>query len=152
MDELSGKRIFVIEDDPTNMAVFAATLKRSGALVMQDPWNGRTVKLLKQFLPVDIILIDLMLRFGVSGYEIFDKIKHEPELAAVPVVVVSASDPEVEIPRAMEKGFAGFIAKPIDSSQFPLQIACCMKGDQVWYSGEKLKVWKANNEPIRINH
>jgi two-component system cell cycle response regulator DivK len=134
MQELQGKRIFVVEDDVVNMAVFTVTLRQTGATIIQDAWNANTINMLIQHLPVDVILLDLMLRFKVSGYDIFDKIKADPRLSTIPIVAVSASDPEIEIPKAKEKGFTGFIGKPIDVYQFPIQIAACMKGEEVWYT------------------
>jgi len=133
MQDLQGKRIFIVEDDIVNMAVFAATLRQTQAIIIQDAWNANTINLLIQSLPVDIILLDLMLRFKVSGYDIFDKIKANPQLCKIPIVAVSASDPEIEIPKAKDKGFAGFIGKPIDVSQFSTQISAGIEGKQIWY-------------------
>jgi CheY-like chemotaxis protein len=133
MDELKGKRILIVEDDVTNMAVYAAALRRSGAIVVQDFWNVNTVAMLSQHLPIDAILLDLMLRYHMDGYDIFDRIRAQPELANIPVIVVTAADPEVEIPKARAKGFAGFIGKPISPTKFPRQIAACISGEPVWY-------------------
>jgi two-component system cell cycle response regulator DivK len=134
MHDLQGKRIFIVEDDIINMAVFAAVLRQTNAIIIQDAWNANTISLLTQSLPVDIILLDLMLRFKVSGYDIYDKIKADPQLCKIPIVAVSASDPEIEIPKAKDKGFMGFISKPIDVSQFSTQIAECIDGKQVWHN------------------
>lgn len=132
MNVLEGKRIFVVEDDVTNMAVFSVVLKQAGALVIQDYWNDFTIRLLEQNMPVDVILLDLMLRHGVSGYDIADAIRAQPKLAQIPIVAVSASDPEIEIPRTQARGFAGFIGKPITLTVFPTQIAACINGERVW--------------------
>jgi CheY-like chemotaxis protein len=132
VNALNGKRIFIVEDDVTNMAVAAFSLKREGAAVIQDFWNAETVALLRRHLPVDIILLDLMLRRGDSGYDIFDVIKSNPELTGIPVVAVSASDPGIEIPRAQRKGLAGFIGKPISLAEFPAQVAACITGRHIW--------------------
>src|SRR5687768_15840309 len=118
----AGKRIFVVEDDVCNMAVMAVTLKYEGATVIQDPWTSGTIDLLTRTLPIDLILLDLMLRNGKSGFDIFDLIKAVPELASIPVVLVTASNPEREALTARNKGFDGFIAKPINASAFPQQI------------------------------
>ena len=136
MTDLQDRRIFVVEDDVANMAVYATLLKAAGALVFQDPWNFNTLKMLLQFLPVDAILLDLMLRRGISGYEILDQIKSCPELVSIPVIAVSASDPSIEIPKTQEKGFAGFISKPIMLAQFPSQVASCIEGRPVWDLGQ----------------
>lgn len=134
MTDLQGKRIFIVEDDLTNMAVYAATLKRSGALIIQDFWNADTVRMLKQHLPVDLIVLDLMLRKEVSGYDIFDAIKREADLAHIPVVAVSAADPSIEMPRARQRGFTGFISKPISVADFTHQVAHLIAGEQVWFA------------------
>jgi len=132
MTNLTGKRIFIVEDDVVNMAVFATVLKQSGATVVQDPWNSQTIHLILRQMPVDIILLDLMLRHGVSGYEIYDQLRLTPELAEIPVVAVSASDPVAGIQKAREKGFAGFISKPIRLNEFADQIADILNGEELW--------------------
>ena len=132
MDELKGKRIFVVEDNVTNMAVFATTLKRLGVLVIQDAWNSGTIDVLKTRLPVDLIIMDLMLRRGTSGYDLFDSLQLDPMLKDIPVVAVSSLDPESEIPKAQAKGMAGFISKPISINKFPQQLAQVLAGEKVW--------------------
>src|SRR5688572_1971429 len=131
---LVGKRIVFVEDDVANMAVFAVTLKRSGARIFQDPWNTGALELIRESLPVDLIILDLMLRRGISGYEIFEMLQADLELAAIPVVIISASDPMTEIPKAKEAGFAGYICKPIEQMNLAQQLADVIAGKQVWIS------------------
>jgi two-component system cell cycle response regulator DivK len=132
MEGLNGKRLFIVEDDVTNMTIFNASLKPSGATVICDYWNDETLKLLRQSLPLDGILLDLRLRYGISGYDIYEQLRAEPELAQVPVVIVSASDPDLEVPKAKAQGFAGFIRKPIKLRDFPAQIARCIQEEPLW--------------------
>lgn len=130
--ELNGKRIVIIEDNVTNLAVFATTLRQQGVTVIQDAWNTGTTEFLLKHLPVDLILLDIMLRKGISGYDVFEEWQAHPELKRIPVVAVSSLDAESEIPKAQAKGFAGFISKPISLLQFPTQIATCLTGGKVW--------------------
>ena len=131
---LKDRRILIVEDNVTNLAVYNVLLRKSGAIIIQDFMNADTVRLLSQRLPIDVILMDLMLRNGISGYDLIQQIKAEPQLAGIPVIAVSASDPEIEIPRARASGFAGFIGKPIEPMLFPRQIADCIAGTPVWHS------------------
>ena len=133
MADLNGKRIFIVEDDVMNMAVYAITLKQHGASVIQDPWNANTLNMIKQFMPIDIVLLDLMLKGDVSGYDIHAKIRAENDFADIPVLAVSASDPTVEIPKTKEQGFNGFISKPINVRLFPEQVLACIHGEKIWY-------------------
>jgi CheY-like chemotaxis protein len=131
---LKGKRILVVEDDARNMAIIAVTLKKHGAIVIQDAWNSDSVNVLKDYLPVDVVLMDLMLRGGRSGYRIIDQIHADPALTDIPIVIVSASNASAEMNRAREKGCMGYIEKPIDYASFPLAILAVIHGEQVWGS------------------
>jgi two-component system cell cycle response regulator DivK len=132
--QLSGKRIFVMEDDATNLAIIAVTLKKQGATVIQDAWNSGSVEMLTKYLPIDVILMDLMLRGGRSGYDIIDQIRAQPELADIPIVIVSASNASSEMNRARQKGCQGYIEKPIDYQTFPRAIARVIEGQEIWGS------------------
>jgi CheY-like chemotaxis protein len=132
METLVGKRIAVVEDNVINLAVFATTLRQQGVTVIQDAWSTDTIELLARNLPIDLIVLDIMLRHGVSGYDIFDEIKKHPKLGHIPVVAVSSLDPESEIPKAKAKGFTGFISKPISHVEFPQHILAAMNGEKVW--------------------
>jgi two-component system, cell cycle response regulator len=134
MTILARKRIFVVEDDPNNISVTSYILRQQGATILVDSWNSHTVNLLCDYLPVDIILLDLMLLRGLSGYDVFSQLKTDPALAHIPVIAVSASDPAIEIPKAKAMGFAGFIGKPINLHLFPHQVLACLAGEPVWYT------------------
>jgi CheY-like chemotaxis protein len=131
-DDLAGKRIFVVEDDVTNMAIIAVLLRQKGAVVFQDAWNSVSVDMLVQHLPVDLIILDLMLRRNISGYDIFARIRLDPRLHHIPVIISTAADPGIEVPRARALGVTGFIGKPIIPSQFANQVLACLNGTEVW--------------------
>jgi len=134
---LEGKRIFVVEDDVSSMAIYAVTLNQNGATVVQDHWNTDTLDMLAEHLPVDVILLDLSLHGGISGYDIFDALQSDPTLRDIPVIAVSASDPGTEIPRTQARGFAGFISKPLNLRRFPMQVAACLDGKPMWIANYK---------------
>jgi CheY-like chemotaxis protein len=130
---LNGKRIFYIEDNVANRAIIQTILELDGAQVAFERWGrSEVIGQLRAFMPVDIILLDLMFPRGVTGYDVFDTIRACPEFAHIPIVAVSASDPSVEIPKARARGFAGFISKPISLADFPHQVASLITGDQIW--------------------
>ncbi len=131
---LKDKRIFIVEDDLKNKAIAQMLLEHAGAIVKFDRWGVDTVARLSQFLPVDLILLDLMLPRGVTGFDVFTEIRAYEQYNHIPVVAVSASDASVAIPRAKDLGFAGFIVKPIDFHNFTKQIAEVLAGKAIWES------------------
>ena len=134
---LDKKQIFIAEDNLQNRIIFQLALTKHGAVISFEQWGSRAVMLLKAIRHVDAIILDLMLAGGISGFDIFDQIRAMPEFDDVPIIAVSAVDPGTGIPKARQKGFAGFIAKPIDDLLFPRQIAAIIEGEEVWHMGER---------------
>jgi CheY-like chemotaxis protein len=136
MSVLQGKRIFYIEDDVKNRSIAQVIIEQSGAKMGFERWGGAEALVrLKAFMPVDLILLDLMFPHNITGYDIFRAIRSDSTFDRIPVVIVSASDPAIEIPIARARGLDGFISKPIDLRWFPQQIATILTGQPVWSSG-----------------
>lgn len=131
---LKDKRIFMVEDDYSNMAVIETLLKEAGAIITFEKWGNRTLTRLAEFTPVDAILLDLMLPLGISGFQLYDMIRADAQFANVPIVAVSAADPAVAMKKARQVGFSGFISKPINHEVFADQIASIIGGQSVWYA------------------
>lgn len=134
--KLAGKRIFIVEDNSENRAIMQLLLENEGAQISFERWGRETNERLIAFSPVDIILMDLMFPANVTGYDIFDQIRQNHAFDHIPIVAVSASEPENAIPKTHERGFAGFIAKPIQRYElFTQQIRAILDGEHIWYAG-----------------
>jgi CheY-like chemotaxis protein len=132
---LKDKLIFIVEDNTQNRIVFQVILVSHGARVEFERWGRDTLQKLKLFGQVDLIVLDIALPHGVSGFDIYDEIRTLPQFEKVPIIAVSATDPVIGIPKAKMKGFSGFIPKPIDDVRFPRQVAKIIAGDTVWDTG-----------------
>jgi len=134
---LKEKRIFIVEDNMQNRLVFQMSLIRHGASVDFERWGKDTLYHLQNLSRVDLIVLDLQLADGITGFDIFEKIRGLPQYDTVPIIAVSAMDPSIAIPKTKNLGFSGFIAKPIDNAQFPKQLASVIAGESVWSVGER---------------
>ena len=133
---LKGKNIFIVEDNAQNRIIYQTVLMIQGATLEFDRWGREAEMHLQTFKHFDLIILDLMLPGGVTGYDVFDQIRQLPGFADVPIVAISAADPSTAIKETREKGFSGFIAKPIDMILLPEQLVRIIEGEQVWYGGE----------------
>lgn len=127
-----NKKIFFIDDDLASFNIVSYLLRQVGAVVIENPYTIGTINYMETVLPIHLILLDLHLRLDISGYDIFDQIRNVPRLSSIPIICITASDPETEIPKARQKGFIGFIHKPINRVLFFDQLYICMNGGQVW--------------------
>jgi CheY-like chemotaxis protein len=133
---LKHKRIFLVEDNQSNATIIQMLLEQEGARVLRGRWGGPdTIQLFKKALPIDLIVMDLMLPNGITGYDVYDDLVRCGDADGIPVVAVSAGEPAIAIPKTRDKGFSGFIAKPVDFTHFPNQIADILMGTPVWSTG-----------------
>ncbi len=130
---LKNKRIFIIEDNVENKTIMQLLLEQAGAKVWIERWGKEYLKRLQSVAPVDLILLDLMLPGGVSGFDVFDHIHATPEFCDVPVVAVSASNPDTAIPQAKARGLQGFIEKPLDYDLFVRIVAQAIANPKEWH-------------------
>ena len=131
---LNGKRIIYIEDDLRNRIMVQTLLEAEGAKTMFERWGtpGTALSVIAGYLPVDLILLDLMLGYGYSGYDILHAIRQQPMFQGIPVVMISAADASVEMPKARDLGVASYLSKPIDAPLFAHQIADILAGTSIW--------------------
>ncbi len=128
---LKGKHIFVVEDSAGNLAVVRVYLEAQGAIIKFERRGINVPEMIFKQLPIDVILMDLMLPNRASGFDVVDQIQQVPELKSIPIVIVSAADPDRAMPIARQKGLAGFISKPV-TPQLAYYIGEVLNGKQVW--------------------
>jgi CheY-like chemotaxis protein len=64
-----------------------------------------------------LILLDLKMP-KVSGMEVLEKVKKDPEFSAIPVVILTSSKEDPDIQKAYSLGANSYIAKPVESDNF----------------------------------
>jgi CheY-like chemotaxis protein len=130
--QLENKRIFLVEDNIGNQTITKTLLEAHGAIVALHRTGRDVIPHLDKFFPVDLIVLDLMLPDGVTGYDIFSAIRGHSKFDTVPVIAMSVVDRSEVIPQAKKRGFSGFISKPINFRVFPEQIARIIGGELIW--------------------
>jgi two-component system response regulator len=66
---------------------------------------------------IKLILLDIKMP-KVSGIEVIEKIKSDPALKAIPIVVLTSSKEDPDIKRCYELGANSYIVKPVESDVF----------------------------------
>jgi len=101
-------RVLVIDDDDPSRTMIRKILTREGYEVEEASDGEEALELLGSWHP-DVILLDLMMPW-MDGQTFRDQQRRRPELAEIPVVVVTAArDAEA---RARLMGPAAVVTKP----------------------------------------
>jgi len=99
--------VLVVEDDRDIREVIAEVLALAGYRTCTAP-NGRMALEQARVDRPDLIVLDLLMPV-MNGWQFMEAQRRDPELATIPVVVVTAAlDANAE-------GAAGFLQKPFDS-------------------------------------
>jgi signal transduction histidine kinase/ActR/RegA family two-component response regulator len=101
--------ILVIDDDATARELLSDHLKAEGFSVVTAAGGMEGLKLAKELRPTAITL-DIMMP-DLDGWSVLSALRQDPELADIPVIMVSIVD---EHRRGIALGAAGYLTKPID--------------------------------------
>lgn len=104
------KHILLIEDEEDIAALIKLQAEMSGykLSVETDGISGwRAVETEKP----DLVILDIMLP-GQNGLDVCRKIKSDPELRHIPVIIISAKNEELDVLLGLELGADDYVAKP----------------------------------------
>ena len=114
-------RVLIVEDSPTQARQLALILEAADFEVETAPDAESGFERLAR-APFDIVLSDLLLP-GDSGFDLCSRIKANPRLRSIPVVVCTSQADPINVLRGLQAGADGFTTKNRDSDE----IAGCVR-------------------------
>lgn len=113
-------QILLVEDDPLCSLLLHDLIEMSGHRVVcaLSLAAARSALASGAF---DLVLLDVKLSDG-CGTDLLSEIRSDPELAHLPVVVVTAAAMDEDRRMLFDAGCDGYITKPIDTRQFSRQV------------------------------
>lgn len=125
---MTEKTILLIEDNPTDERLTLRALRKNNImnevvvagdgeqaldyLYATGPYAGRDRSETPPFIILDMSLP------GVSGLEVLQRIRSEPETRLTPVVVLTSQEDPGNVSRAYELGANSYVRKPKDATEF----------------------------------
>jgi two-component system cell cycle response regulator DivK len=111
-----GHRVLIVEDNELNMKLFHDLLEASGMEILQTRNGTDALKVAKQERP-DLIVMDIQLP-EMSGLEVTERIKSDPDLKPIPVIAVTAFAMKGDEERIRAAGCEAYLSKPISIDRF----------------------------------
>lgn len=121
----SPSNILIVDDDSRGRETLEAVLTGLGHnLHFCD--NGLDALKQASILQPDLILLDVMMP-GIDGFEVCRRIRADPLLADVPVVMTTALDDKASRLEGIEAGADDFISKPIDRMEIRARVSTIIR-------------------------
>jgi two-component system cell cycle response regulator DivK len=114
------KRILVIEDQADNLQILRDLLTNEGYQIIEAKDGVAGVKAAAAEHP-DLILMDIQLPV-LDGYEATRRIKADPALRAIPIIVVTSYSLSGDEAKARAAGCDDFVPKPYNRRQLMAKI------------------------------
>ena len=123
--KLKDKTVLIIEDD-TDIRNFAGrVLELEGYHVLQAGTATEGLRLARGD-KVNLVLLDLRLPDD-SGWVILEKMKGDPEISAIPVIVFTASYGIPQHDQAFAMGAADYLVKPLSATGLQKAVARALR-------------------------
>jgi len=103
------KKILLIEDDKFLRELMNKKLITLGYDVVTAADGESGLVMIKETKP-DVVLLDLILP-GINGFEVLEKAKQDPEIAAIPIVILSNLGQGEDIEKGLSLGAKDFLVK-----------------------------------------
>ncbi|MBA3653316.1 MAG: response regulator transcription factor [Actinobacteria bacterium] len=140
--------VLVVDDEKSFTEALTVGLKREGFAVHVAADGPQALALFDVVQP-DVVLLDLMLP-GISGLEVCRQIRAR---SAVPIVMVTAKDAEIDTVVGLEVGADDYVTKPYRMRELVARMRAVMrrapKSSQDDVSGERLDVGDVQLDPER---
>jgi CheY-like chemotaxis protein len=121
-----NKRILVVDDNPRNLKLAFDVLEDAGYEVIEAVDAEEAQSMIDRNLP-DLILMDIALP-GMDGLTLTRKIKANERTKQIRIIALTAFAMKGDDQKALAAGCDGYITKPIDIHQLPLQVAEILGG------------------------
>jgi two-component system cell cycle response regulator DivK len=111
-----GQKILVVEDNELNLKLFCDLLRAHGYQAEPVRDGREAVDRARAFAP-DLVVMDIQMPY-VSGLELIEQLKGDPELSRMPIMAVTAYAAKGDEERIREAGAEGYVSKPISVLRF----------------------------------
>lgn len=108
-------KILVVDDDPDLLKALRLRLRANNCEVITAS-DGYSVVGAAQKEHPDVIILDLGLPAG-DGFVVLERLQQSDALSGIPVIVLTARDPQGNEARALKAGAVAFFQKPVDNEE-----------------------------------
>jgi DNA-binding response OmpR family regulator len=113
-------RILIIDDEPNIVLSLEFLMKREGFDVAVAGDGEAALRAMAEQRP-DLVILDVMMP-KLNGFEVCQRIRAEPALRGVRVLMLTAKGRETEMKKGLELGADAYVTKPFSTRELVAEI------------------------------
>lgn len=106
-------KVLVVDDEP-NIVLSLEFLMQQAGLDVVTAEDGESALERVAEGALDLVLLDISLP-GISGFDVLERLRHDPDHARLPIIMLTAHGREVEREKGMALGADDYITKPFST-------------------------------------
>jgi adenylate cyclase len=152
---MTGTRglILIVDDNETNRDLLSRRLSRLGHDTLMAEHGQQALDCVTQH-SFDLILLDIMMP-NMTGYEVLERLKADPDQRHIPVIMVSALDDIDSVVRCIELGAEDYLFKPFNPVLLKARVTASLEKKRIFdYERammEKLRAEQEKSERLLLN-
>lgn len=116
MSPKPNAKILIVEDNPANLELFLEILEIGGYECIQAQEGAEAIQLVEKEIP-DLVLLDIQLP-GMDGFSVMETLRSMPGMENIKIIALTAYAMKGDREMFLEKGFDGYIPKPVTLKGF----------------------------------
>lgn len=120
--------VLIVDDDPAARELVAERLEGVGYILHTASDGREALDFARRLLP-DVILLDVLMP-EIDGYEVCRRLRRDPLLRDVPVILLTALDDRASRVRGLEAGADDFVSKPFDDAELQAHVRTIARLDR----------------------
>ncbi len=118
-------RVLIVDDNENNRAILAARLGAQGYSTTEASDGAEALEAVRRDAP-DLILLDVMMP-RIDGLEACRRLKSDPSLGFVPVILVTARADSKDVVAGLEAGADEYLTKPVDQQALVARVRSMLR-------------------------
>jgi len=120
--------ILIVDDEEDLRRIVRFNLEREGYGVCEASSGEEALRLLerKGAARVDLVVLDVMMP-GLSGFDVARQMQKSPELAAVPIIFLTALGAEDDVVRGLNIGAYDYLSKPVGERELIARVRAVLR-------------------------
>ena len=115
------RRILIVDDEPNIVISLEFLMRREGYEVTVAADGEAALEAAGAAPPPDLVILDVMLP-KLNGFEVCRRLRAEPRLAGLKILMLTAKGRESEVARGLDLGADAYVTKPFSTRELVAQV------------------------------